>query len=301
MASDLVLAQTRVLNADEAHHLGSLLAASEFFKDSKDAAKAAVKVMAGAELGFGPVASMTGIHIVEGKVSLGAKLVAAAIERSERYSFRVDPQRFNEQECAIDFYKHGELVGTSVFTMADATKAGVAGKDNWRKYPRNMLFARAMTNGAQWYAAGVFGGPIYTPEELGADVDAEGEIIALPTDEAPPESAVKPPPPSAPAPTPSVPSGDAGEPSAAPQDAPMSEVAGHPPVASGVADGTPTGEIAGGSPAQIMAQLGISESTQRFLLVEAGVEDIENIDRAFAGLTEEQAEKVVAGARARAS
>jgi len=43
-----------------------------------------------------------------------------------------------------------------------------------------MLFARAMTNGAKWYVPGVFGGaPIYTPDELGADMDEEGNIITV--------------------------------------------------------------------------------------------------------------------------
>jgi hypothetical protein len=30
-----------------------------------------------------------------------------------------------------------------------------------------MLYARALSNGAKWYCPDVFGGPIYTPDELG--------------------------------------------------------------------------------------------------------------------------------------
>jgi hypothetical protein len=49
----------------------------------------------------------------------------------------------------------------------------------WKKYTRNMLFSRAMSNGCRWYCAGVFGvGTVYTPEELGADVDADGDPVA---------------------------------------------------------------------------------------------------------------------------
>jgi hypothetical protein len=37
-----------------------------------------------------------------------------------------------------------------------------------------MLFGRALTNAYRWYAPDVFSQPLYTPEELGADVvDAE--------------------------------------------------------------------------------------------------------------------------------
>jgi hypothetical protein len=40
-----------------------------------------------------------------------------------------------------------------------------------------MLFSRALTNGARWYTPDVFGGPVYTPDELGAEVDAEGNAV----------------------------------------------------------------------------------------------------------------------------
>jgi hypothetical protein len=41
-----------------------------------------------------------------------------------------------------------------------------------------MLFARAITRGARRFAPGIFGGaPIYTPEELGADTDEDGNLI----------------------------------------------------------------------------------------------------------------------------
>jgi hypothetical protein len=33
----------------------------------------------------------------------------------------------------------------------DAKAAGLAGKDVWKQYPRNMLFARALTNGMRWF------------------------------------------------------------------------------------------------------------------------------------------------------
>jgi hypothetical protein len=47
-----------------------------------------------------------------------------------------------------------------------------------------MLFARAMSNGAKWFCADVFGGPVYTPDELGAAIDMEtGEMLSRPKDE----------------------------------------------------------------------------------------------------------------------
>jgi len=160
--------------------LGDVLAKSGYFSDAKGAAQAVVKVLAGQELGFGPIASMTGVYIVKGKVSLSANLMAAAIKRSGRYTYKV--KTLTEQACALRFLERNgtawEDLGESGFTIEDAKKAGLTSNDTWAKYPRNMLFARALSNGARWYTPDIFGGPVYTPDELGAPVDGEtGEIL----------------------------------------------------------------------------------------------------------------------------
>lgn len=159
--------------------LGNVLAKSGYFQDARDAAQAVVKVLAGREMGFGPVASMTGINIIKGRVSMGANLIAAAVKRSARYDYRV--KVMTADECTIEFLERvdgkRELIGVSTFTIADARKALTQNID---KFPRNMLFARAMSNGAKWFCADVFGGPIYTPDELGAIVNEEGEVIDQP-------------------------------------------------------------------------------------------------------------------------
>ncbi len=174
--------------------LGQVLAQSGFFSDSRGAAQAAVKVMAGSELGFGPVASMTGVYIVKGRVTLSANLMAAAIKRHPSYTYKV--REHTAQSCAIDFVEDGEVIGNSTFSMDDAKAAGLAGSETYRKFPKNMLFSRALSNGAKWFCPDVFGGgPVYTPDELGAEVNGEtGEVINAPVvDELPPpQPAVQP-------------------------------------------------------------------------------------------------------------
>ena len=177
MTEALVPYTTRTL--DDTMTLGKVLAQSGYFADSREAAQAVVKVLAGAELGFGPIASMTGVNIIKGKVSLSANLIAAAIKRSGRYNYRV--VTLTDEACRVDFYEAGERIGTSEFSMADAKAAGLSSNDNWRKFPRNMLFARAISNGAKWYCPDLSGGPLYTPDELGATIDGEtGDIVDVP-------------------------------------------------------------------------------------------------------------------------
>lgn len=156
--------------------LGSVLVKSGFFQDTKDVAQAIVKVLAGRELGFGPIASMQGVYIVKGRVTLSANLVGAAIQRSGKYTYKVIV--LQNDGCQIKFYEHGKEIGDSRFSLEDAKTAGIL-SDTYRKFPRNMLFSRALTNGARWYCPEVFNGPIYTPDELGAEVDDEGAVIEV--------------------------------------------------------------------------------------------------------------------------
>jgi hypothetical protein len=75
--------------------LAKILAESGLFSDARAAAQAVVKILAGQELGFSPVTSMSAINVVKGRVTLSANLIAAAIRRSGRYDFRV--KRLDDQ------------------------------------------------------------------------------------------------------------------------------------------------------------------------------------------------------------
>jgi hypothetical protein len=166
--------------------LGKVLAGSGFFADTRDAGQAIVKVLAGRELGLPAIAAMTGIYIVKGRVSLSANLMASLVKRSGKYNYRV--KEHTAEACEIAFSEKMESgweeVGTSRFTAADARKAGTQNMD---KYAKNMLFARAMSNGVKWFCPDVTGGPVYTPEEMGEKVDGEGDVIEMVAKPEPPK------------------------------------------------------------------------------------------------------------------
>lgn len=165
--------------------LGDVLARSGYYADVKQAAQAVVKILRGQELGIGPATAMSEISIVQGKPVLSAALMGSLIKRSGRYTYRV--REHNDSVCVIEFFEAGERLGVSEFTLADAKSAGLADKAIWKQYPRNMLFARAMSNGAKWFTPDIFGGAVYTAEELqGASAaplnldTATGEILDPP-------------------------------------------------------------------------------------------------------------------------
>lgn len=160
---------------------------SGYFSDAKSEAQAIVKVMAGAEAGLPPFASMSGIHVIQGKPTFGANLIATLIKQHPNYNYRV--LEMTDTVCRIQFFEHGEKCGVSEFTAQDAKRAQVK---NMNKFPKNMLFARAISNGSKWFCPDVFGGaPAYTPDEMGADVDENGNAIidVTPTVEPPAQEA----------------------------------------------------------------------------------------------------------------
>lgn len=145
---------------------------SGLFTDTKSEAQAIVKIMAGRELGFGPFESMRDINLIQGKVAIASGAISARIKGSGKYDYKI--VSLTDTSCEIEFLQDGKpLTPTSVFNAADAKAAGLLDRDMYKKYPRNMYFARALTNGARWHCAEVFGGAVYTPDELrGPDVDA---------------------------------------------------------------------------------------------------------------------------------
>lgn len=163
--------------------LGTIFVQSGFFRDTKDQAQAVVKILYGRELGFTPVVSMMGIHIIEGKPSLSSNLMGTLVKRSGRYDYRV--RENTEKVCRIEFLQRNgaqwDSLGESVFTIDDAKTAGVVrAGGGWTKYPKAMLFARALSAGVKLHCPDVSACPLYVPEEMGAVVNEDGDVEELP-------------------------------------------------------------------------------------------------------------------------
>lgn len=199
-AAAVVQAQAKYDASDDLH-VAKMLVKSGAFSDIRDAAQAMAKIQAGREMGFTAVQSMAGIHFIQGRLSMGANLIASAIKRSRHrrdingYDYRV--KTLSDDCCELEFFEifsttrrttHPDgrvdqtptvervALGVSKFDGKDARRQSTK---NMEKFPRNMLFARALTNGARWYTPDVFGGAVYTPDELGAEVDDVGRIKSV--------------------------------------------------------------------------------------------------------------------------
>lgn len=147
-----------------------LMQKSQCFQDIKGAdeetaiAKAVVKIAIGRDYGFSAAESMLHIELIQGRPSIAAHGRAAKM-KAAGYNWKF--LQFDSDICHLEIFdKKGERLGDSSFSMEDAKRLGLSGKDNWQKNPRNMLYCRAISNAQRWYAPEVLSSSLISKEEL---------------------------------------------------------------------------------------------------------------------------------------
>jgi len=101
-------------------------------------------LLAAQELGIKPMQALNGgIWNINGRIEISARLMNAMI-RKAGYSIVI--KEADATKCILEGKRHdsGDCF-TSQFTIEDAARAGLAGRDNWKKYAEDMLYSRAMS------------------------------------------------------------------------------------------------------------------------------------------------------------
>lgn len=145
-------------------------------KDINTPEKAMAIALKGVEVGFPMMQSFAQIHIINGKPSIGAEGMHFLIKKNCPEAVINIKERTTEC-CIIKASRPKHEPVEFIFSMEDAKKAQLLANPSWQKYPRNMLFARCLSDVARSMFPDCIGGISYTPEELGADVDIEGNIV----------------------------------------------------------------------------------------------------------------------------
>ena len=147
---------------------------SGMFVDIKSSSQATVKILAGQEFGIPPFAAMSGIHLIQGKPTIGAGLMAQRVKKSGKYTYNV--LQLTDAICEIEFIQLPKtILGKSSFTIDDAKKAGTKNID---RFPKNMLFARAISNGVRWFTPDIYDSVVYVPEEM-QEVEQPAQIAEV--------------------------------------------------------------------------------------------------------------------------
>ncbi|HET6633476.1 MAG TPA: hypothetical protein VFH77_00460 [Streptomyces sp.] len=128
-----------------------------------------------ASLQLHPMAAITGVHVIEGKPSASAALISALVRRAgHKLRVKGDDRQAVAQIVRVD---DPDFTFECTWTLDRAQQAGLTGKKVWKQYPAAMLKARAITEVAREACEEALSGMHYTPEELGANVDAEGNPV----------------------------------------------------------------------------------------------------------------------------
>jgi hypothetical protein len=144
------------------------------------------------------IAAITGVHVMDGKPTPSAALMSALVRRaghrlrlshdpSTKHGIhgmawceitRVDdPDYTFRTEWTIERAVAAELCEIKNGKIWHRTKNGKTG--NWQKFPVAMMKARALSECARDACEEALMGMHYTAEELGADVDVDGDPITI--------------------------------------------------------------------------------------------------------------------------
>jgi hypothetical protein len=144
----------------------------------------------GRTLGITPIAAITGIHVIEGKPSASSGLIGGLV-RQAGHKLRVRSDGLTTATAQIVRADDPDFTYECTWTLERAAQAGLCEIKNgkpwardrngkptsWEKYTAAMLKARAITEVARDACEDVLFGLHYTPEELGAVVNQDGEPV----------------------------------------------------------------------------------------------------------------------------
>jgi hypothetical protein len=125
-----------------------------------------VVLLTGREFGLGPMQSLRGIHVVEGKAVMAADLmVGLCAARREVCEFFTLVESTAKRAVYRTKRVGAPEAVTMVWTVEQAQAAGLTGKHNWKAYPEAMLRARCASALARAVYPDLMAGT-YDPDEL---------------------------------------------------------------------------------------------------------------------------------------
>jgi hypothetical protein len=139
---------------------------------------AAIIALKARELNMPLMVGFAHIHVINGKPTLSAEMMQA-LARKNLPGLVINILESSSEKAIIEFIRPeaGSRPYKITFTIEDAKRADLLKNPTWTKYPGAMLWSRAVAAGLRKVCPEALIGVSYTPEELGANVDAEGNVI----------------------------------------------------------------------------------------------------------------------------
>jgi hypothetical protein len=136
--------------------------------------EATAAMLAGAEVGLNPMASLRAFDVIQGTAAPRA-LTLRAIVQSMGHEIRVVES--TPERATVEGRRKGEETWQlSDWTIARAKQLKLTGKENWQNQPQAMLLARATAECARLIAADAILGIPYAAEELRDSPELRDEL-----------------------------------------------------------------------------------------------------------------------------
>ena len=117
---------------------------------------------------MGITQSWNGIHVVNGRAALGAATMLGLIKRDvSTFKYKIILRTNTHAKIKVwdDYKGDPKWFEEFEYTWDDAVKSGKSNETNYQRYPKQMLWARVVSNMARTLYPEVIMG-LYTPEEV---------------------------------------------------------------------------------------------------------------------------------------
>lgn len=128
-------------------------------------ADVAIILLTGIEFGLQPMAAIRGINVIEGKASMSADLLSGLVQQKVHVCEYFRMVTCTDTMATFETKRHGHAEAVKLsYTIEQAQRAGLTGKDNWKKHPADMLAARCISRLAKRVYPDITQG-CYVPDE----------------------------------------------------------------------------------------------------------------------------------------
>ncbi|MFG3660287.1 hypothetical protein [Streptomyces sp. NPDC047706] len=159
--------------ADLAYQMAQKLAATSFVPQSLRGKPGDITaaILAGAELGLKPMATLKSIDVIQGTPALRAHAMRAVVQKQ---GHEIELVESTATRCVMRGRRKGsETWQTVEWTIERAALMKLTEKAEWKKQPQNMLVARATGELCRLIASDALHGMAYVSEELEGTTHAE--------------------------------------------------------------------------------------------------------------------------------
>jgi hypothetical protein len=165
---------------DEVYRMATIIVKSGIGPKGMNEAQCAVAIMAGAEVGVAPMASVQNIAVINGRPCMWGDLIVGLVQASGKLEYLVDTWDEPTQTATVRIKRIGKPEHVETFGPTEAKRGKLDQKDTYKMWPQRMHGWRAKGFGIRSEFADVLKG-LSIREEVEDYIDVDGRELPAPT------------------------------------------------------------------------------------------------------------------------